>query len=89
LYRLIVNRYVDGKPRYITDPRTSHLKVLTYEAYKALSVKEIQALLATKHLLITGYPTEKVVQIDSPAKFDEAGLQLLKNLEVRIPFHGK
>jgi hypothetical protein len=84
-----VENYVDNKPRYITAPDTSHVKLLTYQAYQAKSVKEIQALLRGHHLLITGYPTEKVIQNDTPVKFDEAGLQLLKNLEAHIPFQGK
>ena len=85
----MVERYVDGKPRYITDPDTSHVCVLTHEEYKAKTVKEIQDLLATHHILITGYATENVVQVDRPPKFDEAGLQLLKNLQACIPFHGR
>ena len=79
---------MNDQPRYISDPGTSHIRVLGYAEYKAMPVNEVQSLLRDYHIVITGFPTEQVVETDH-VDFDEAGLQLLKNLEVPIKFQGK
>ena len=88
LYELVVANYVENQPRYVSDPDTSQICVLTYAEYKLKSVEEIQSLLRDNHLAITGFPTDQVVPTDR-VDFDEAGLQLLTNLEAPIEFQGK
>ena len=53
-----------------------------------MSVNAVQSLLRDYHIAITGFPTEQAVETDQ-VDFDEAGLQLLKNLEAPIEFQGK
>ena len=88
LHELVVENYVQDRPRYTSDPDTSHVHVLTYVEYKVKSVGEIQSLLCDYHLTITDFPTDQVVPTDQ-VDFDEAGLQLLTNLEAPIEFQGK
>jgi hypothetical protein len=88
LHRHAVERYVDGKPCYISDPDKSRIRVMKYADFKALTAKAVQGVLRNHHILITEYPIELVVPADD-VQFDEAGLQLLKNLETNIPFQGK
>ena len=84
----MVENYVQDRPRYTSDPDTSHVRVLTYAEYKVKSVGEIQSLLRDYHLVITDFPTNQVVPTDR-VNFNEAGLQLLTNLEAPIEFQGK
>lgn len=53
-----------------------------------MSTKAVQDVLRNQHMVITEFPIELVVPTDD-VKFDEAGLQLLKNLEANIVFQGK
>ena len=80
---------MDGKPRYISDPDTTSIHILSYADYKLLSVRAVQYLLRNQHLVITDFPTEHVAPTDQVIEFDEAGLQLLTNLEAPIEFQGK
>ena len=84
----MVASYVGDQPRYISDPDASHIRILTYAEYKVKSAGEIQSLLRDYHLAITDFPTDQVVPTDR-IDFDEAGLQLLTNLEAPIEFQGK
>lgn len=88
LHKLVEKHYVKGQPRYISDPHTSYIRVLTYDEYKALSVNAVQSLIRNYHLVITGFPIEQIVDTDH-VNFDESGLQLLKNIEAPIEFQGK
>ena len=88
MYNLVVRNYINNAPLYISAPEKSHIKVLTHQEYKAMSVKVVQTLLRWKHLLIMDVPIEQVVQVDQPIQFDTAGLQLLKNLQAPILFQG-
>lgn len=54
-----------------------------------MPVKLVQAVLRHQHILITDFPTELIVPSDQPVAFDEAGLQLLTNIENTIEFQGK
>jgi len=83
-----VQNYVNDQPRYISAPDTSHVRVLSYADYKLMSVEAVQSLHRDRHLAITDFPTEQVVPTDQ-VDFDEAGLQLLTNLEAPIEFQGK
>jgi len=62
--------------------------VIKYADYKAMSNKVVQDVLYNQHIVITEYPIELIVPTDT-IKFDETGLQLLKNLEEHIKFQGK
>jgi hypothetical protein len=83
------DNYVDDKPRYISHLDTTTIRIISYTDYKLLSVKAVQSLLRDQHLVITDFPTEQVAQTDQVIEFDEAGLQLLTNLEAPIEFQGK
>ena len=72
----------------MSQPDTSHIRVLSYADYKAMSVQAIQSLLRDYHIAITGFPTQNIVEADH-VDFDETGLQLLTNLEAPIEFQGK
>jgi hypothetical protein len=89
LYDFVETNYVKGKPRYISDPKTSHIRIISYVQYKALSVKEVQTMLRDRHIVITDFPVEEIIPTDGPVAFDEAGLQVLRNLEAPIKFQGK
>ncbi len=62
--------------------------MIKYADYKAMSNKVVQDVLYNQHIVITEYPIELIVPTDT-IKFDETGLQLLKNLEEHIKFQGK
>lgn len=55
---------------------------MPYQQYKQMTVPEVQALMAHRHILITDMPTE-------PLGFDEDGLQVLKSLDARIEIQGQ
>ena len=88
LHHHAVKHYVDGKPHFISDPDNSHIRVMKYVDFKALTAKAVQGVLQNHHILITEYPIELVVPTDD-VQFNEAELQLLKNLETNIPFQGQ
>ena len=83
----MVENYVEDQPRYISDPKTSHVKVLSYVEYKCMAVSEVQLLLRDQHLVITDFPIQQVVEAEQ-VDFDEAGLQVLTNLEAPIEVQG-
>jgi hypothetical protein len=64
----------------------SAIEIIPYAEYQKLSVSETQMKLQLHHLVITGVPTE---QDDMPIRFDEAGLQVLTNLDSKIPIQGE
>jgi hypothetical protein len=78
-----------GLPRYLSNPNSSAVRIIEYEKYKALSVKEVQDVLRVQHIVITHFPLETVGPTHGPVAFDEAGLRHLRNLESPIKFHGK
>jgi len=53
-----------------------------------MPVRAVQMLLRDYHIAIMGVPTEQIVNVDQ-VEFDEAGMQLLTNLEAPIEFQGK
>ena len=89
MHGLVEANYVLDRPRYITDKDSSHIRVLSYGEYKIMPVVAIQSILRFRHIVITGFPTELVVPTDQEVAFDEAGLQLLTNLEAPIEFQGR
>ena len=70
-----------GQPRYLQEESFSSVKVIPYTQYKTMSTMEIQLMLRTWHLLITGMPTEVL-------EFDESGLQELTNLDSKVCIQG-
>jgi len=88
LHDLVKQNYVNNQPRYISDPGTSHICVISYADYKFMPIKAVQFFHRAYHLAITGFPTKQVVETDQ-VNFDKAGLQLLTNLEAPIEFQGK
>ena len=61
---------------------------MNYAEYKAMNAKEVQSVLRDQHIVIMVFPMQLIVPTDA-VNFDEAGLQLLKNLEAPIVFQGK
>jgi len=80
---------VNGRPKYLSDPDNSAIKVLEYREYEKLSVPQVQAILRSQHIVINNFPQEQVVPTRGPIAFDEAGLRHLRNLESPIKFQGK
>jgi len=77
-----------NKPCYLSDPTSSLIRVMNYAEYKAMNAKEVQSVLRDQHIVITAFPMQLIVPTDA-VNFDEAGLQLLKNLKAPIIFQGK
>jgi hypothetical protein len=74
--------YVEGRPRHIASPDTSHIAVMESTAYEAMTTSEVQTLLRHKHVLVTGLPQTKV-------SFDAKGLRTLANLDAPIDLQGE
>jgi len=87
-YNFVKKNYMNDQPHYISDPDKSHIHVLSYVEYKAMSANAVQLLLRDYHIATTGFPTEQVIETDQ-VDFNKAGLQLLKNLKAPIKFQGK
>jgi hypothetical protein len=83
MYQCVVANYANNKLCYLSDPPLSRISVFQYADYKAMNAKAVQNVTRDQHIVITEYPIELIVPTDT-VKFDEAGLQLLKNLEVPI-----
>lgn len=73
--------YVDGKPRYLSDPLTSIFKILSEDEFDSLSDKLVQDILLRQHILIFGRKKPKYA-------FDPDGLETLAPLEQQIIIHG-
>lgn len=80
-YHYVEECYKDGKPRYLSDESSSHIKLISHAEYMNMSVKDVQDLLRQKHILLTDTPL-------CPLNFDEKGLQVLTNLDAMIEFQG-
>jgi hypothetical protein len=70
----------------MVDDYQSAIEIIPYAEYQRLSVSETQTKLELRHLVITGVPTE---QDETRVQFDEAGLQVLTNLDSKIPIQGE
>lgn len=74
--------YVNGKPRYLSDPSTSVFKILTEEEFENQRDGEIQNILRRQHILVIGMKKPKY-------GFDPDGLETLAPLDKLIIIHGK
>lgn len=80
-YEYVQHFYVKGKPRHISSQNESHIHVIEATAYDAMSATHVQALLRTKHIVVTGCP-------QWPVSFDAKGLLTLANLDAPIDIQG-
>ncbi|KAJ3502883.1 hypothetical protein NLJ89_g8689 [Agrocybe chaxingu] len=69
--------FIAQQPPHVADPNRSVLAVMTLEEYNTKGVREIQAILRRKHIVVTGLPP-------SDLKFDEAGLETLASLDAIV-----
>lgn len=74
--------YVDGKPRYLSDPSTSVFRIVSEDEFKAMSDTMIQDILRQQHIVVTGRKR-------SEYSFDLDGLETLAALDKPIIIHGK
>ena len=73
--------HVEGKPLHIADPGLSRIAIITHDEFKAMPVPQLQALLRSKNLVVTGCPH---------ADFDFAeGLSTLTSLNAQIAIQGE
>jgi len=79
--RQLEEDYVDGKPPHAAEGAISVFHILTQEAYDKKSVREIQEILRTQHIVI-------VDRQQSCAKFDANGLRTLTRLNEPVPIQG-
>lgn len=63
--------YIRGVPRRLSDPETSVLSTITYEALLAMDSQSLQNMFASKNVIVTGCPH------DVNLKFDSDGLRTL------------
>jgi len=80
-YNRAVDCYHDGRPRYLSDPSTSILRVIPWEKFDQMPVHEVQALLAQSHIVVTDHPTRAI-------SFDEDGLEKLRSLDLVTEIQG-
>ena len=88
LFDNVEKNYLQKYPRYISSPRSSFIEVIDYTKYQALSVRQVQSILAGKHIVITNIPPAQLGGTHGPVEFDEAGLCHLRNLDSPIKFQG-
>ena len=74
IYNDVKENYTNNKPRYLSYPKASYIKLIDYEEYKTLSVGKVQEILIHRHIVITNVPPELVGVTSGPVEFDEAGL---------------
>lgn len=74
--------YVDNQPRHISSPSTSSFAFISHKKFKEKSSHDVQSLMRTKHLVVTGMPSRDI-------GFDEKGLKTLTNLQAKISIQGK
>jgi len=79
--RHLEEEYVDGKPRHAVKGVKSVFHILTQEAYDEKSVREIQEILRTQHIVIIG-------RQKSRTKFDANGLRTLTRLNEPVSIQG-
>jgi len=79
--RQLEEDYIDGKPRHVVEGATSVFHILTQEEYDKKSVKAIQEILRTQHIVIVGRQQPQV-------KFDANGLRTLTRLNEPVSIQG-
>jgi hypothetical protein len=72
--------YKDGKPPHVVAGEVSVFHTLTQEEYDKKSVREVQEILRTQHIVI--------VDREQRVKFDANGLRTLARLNEPIPIQG-
>jgi hypothetical protein len=70
----------------LEDGYQSTIEVIPYIDYERLSASEVQSKLSLRHLVITDVPSEYG---ETPIEFNEAGLQVLTNMDSKIHIQGE
>jgi len=79
--RQLEEDYIDGKPPHVVEGATSVFHILTQEEYDKKSVRVIQEILRTQHIVIVGAQQSRV-------KFDANGLRTLTRLNEPVSIQG-
>ena len=79
--RQLEEDYIDGKPPHVVEGAMSVFHILTQEEYDKKSVRAIQEILRTQHIVIVGGQ-------QSRAKFDANGLRTLTRLNEPVSIQG-
>jgi hypothetical protein len=79
--RQLEGEYIDGKPPHVVEGVKSVFHILTQEEYDNKSVRVIQEILRTQHIVIIG-------QQQSQVKFDANGLRTLTRLNEPVTIQG-
>lgn len=75
--------YVQGKPRFLTDPENSLYDILQYEAFTKMESAEVQSRFSKKHIVVRNWPH------DPKLEFDASGLRkLVGSLSRQTSLHG-
>ena len=79
--RQLEEDYIDGKPPHVVEGAMSVFHILTQEEYDKKSVRVIQEILRTQHIVIVGAQQLRV-------KFDANGLRTLTRLNEPVSIQG-
>jgi cobyrinic acid a,c-diamide synthase len=79
--RQLEEDYIDGKPPHVVEGAMSVFHILTQEEYDKKSVRVIQEILRTQHIVIVGAQQSRV-------KFDANGLRTLTRLNEPVSIQG-
>ena len=79
--RQLEREYIDGKPPHVVEGAKSVFHILTQEEYDKKSVRAIQEILRTQHIVI-------VDRQQSQVKFDANGLRTLTRLNEPVSIQG-
>ena len=79
--RQLEREYIDGKPPHVVEGAMSVFHILTQEEYDKKSVRVIQEILRTQHIVIVGAQQSRV-------KFDANGLRTLTRLNEPVSIQG-
>jgi len=79
--RQLEEDYIDGKPPHVIEGAMSVFHILTQEEYDKKSVRVIQEILRTQHIVIVGAQQLRV-------KFDANGLRTLTRLNEPVSIQG-
>lgn len=74
--------HLDGIPLHVRKPELSVFKVLAFSEFEQLSVKEVQNMLRTQHLLLTNEPSSRL-------EFNMKGLRTLRNASNTVTIQGE
>ena len=79
--RQLERDYVDGKPPHVVEGAKTVFHIVTQEEYEEKSVRAIQDILRTQHIVIVGRQQSRV-------KFDANGLRTLTRLNEPVSIQG-